>query len=201
MYKFFFKRLFDFLLALILLLLLFPLLLFFAILIKLTSAGPVFFCQSRGGKDGKYFQILKFRSMTVKTEADGKDFHPGCDSRVTSIGKFLRKSKIDELPQLINVIRGEMSMVGPRPEVKIYIDLYPERWQKVLAVRPGITDPASVTFRNEEELLAKADDPEEEYKQQILPKKLDIYEDYVEKISMFRDLKVLFATVFVVFKG
>ena len=201
MYKSFFKRLFDIIMSVTLLLFFLPLLLFIAVLVKLTSAGPVFFSQNRGGKGGKYFRIIKFRSMTVKKESDGKDFDPGCDARITSVGKFLRKSKIDELPQLINVLRGEMSMVGPRPEVKIYIDLYPERWERVLSVRPGITDPASISFRNEEELLAQADDAEKEYRQNILPKKLDIYEEYVEKISLFKDIKVLFATIFVVLKG
>jgi lipopolysaccharide/colanic/teichoic acid biosynthesis glycosyltransferase len=201
MYKIFIKRLCDIILAAILLLLLSPLLLFISILVKLTSTGPVFFRQNRGGKDGEYFKILKFRSMTVKKETDGKDFDPGCDARVTSLGKLLRKSKIDEFPQLINVLKGEMSMVGPRPEVKVYIDLYPERWRKVLSVRPGITDPASVTFRNEEDLLAQADDAEQEYRRKILPHKLDIYETYVADISFFTDIKVLFLTIFVVLKG
>lgn len=201
MYKSFLKIFFDLLMAFSLLIIFLPLLIFMAILVKLTSPGPVFFRQSRGGKDGKYFEIMKFRSMTVKKETDGKDFHPGCDARVTAVGKFLRKSKIDELPQLINVLKGEMSMVGPRPEVKVYIDLYPERWGKVLSVRPGITDPASVTFRNEEELLAEAADPELEYRQKILPHKLDIYEEYVDHISLIKDIKVLFATFLVVLKG
>lgn len=201
MYKSFFKRLFDFILAVILLLLFLPFMMLCAILVKLGSSGPIFFQQDRGGKGGKYFKILKFRSMTVKKETDGKDFDPGCDARVTGVGKFLRKSKMDELPQLINVLKGDMSLVGPRPEVKVYVELYPERWEKVLSIRPGITDPASISFRNEEELLAEAEDPEEEYRQKILPEKLDIYEEYVDNISLFRDMKILFATVFVVLKG
>lgn len=201
MYKFFFKRIFDFIIAALLLVILLPLLLVCALLVKLSSAGPIFFLQDRGGKEGRYFKILKFRSMTVKKETDGKDFDPGCDARVTGIGKFLRKSKIDELPQLINVLKGEMSLVGPRPEVRTYIELFPERWSKVLSIRPGITDPASISFRNEEELLAKAQDPEAEYRRHILPRKLDIYEDYVDNISFFRDIRILLATVFVVFRG
>lgn len=201
MYKSFFKRIFDFIIGALLFLIFSPLMLFCAILVKVTSSGPVFFRQARGGQGGKYFKIFKFRSMTVKKASDGKDFDPGCDARVTGFGKFLRKSKIDELPQLINVLKGEMSLVGPRPEVMVYIELYPERWEKVLAIRPGITDPASIAFRNEEELLAQADDPEEEYRQEILAKKLDIYEDYVDHISLFKDIKILFATVFVVLKG
>lgn len=201
MYKSFIKRIFDFILAIFLLLILLPFMLFCALLVKLTSAGPVFFCQDRGGRGGKYFKILKFRSMTVKKESDGKDFDPGSDARVTGIGKLLRKSKMDELPQLINVLKGDMSLVGPRPEVRVYIELYPERWEKVLSIRPGITDPASISFRNEEELLAEAANPEEEYRNVILPRKLDIYEEYVANISFFKDLKILLATVLVVFKG
>lgn len=201
MYKSFVKRLFDIVIGFLLFLLFLPLIILCAVLVRVTSAGPVFFRQDRGGKGGGYFKILKFRSMTVKKQADGKDFDPGSASRVTGFGKFLRKSKMDELPQLINVLKGEMSLVGPRPEVRVYIELYPERWEKVLSIRPGITDPASISFRNEEELLAEAADPEQEYRKNILPRKLGIYEDYVDKISLFKDIRILFATVFVVLKG
>ena len=183
------------------LLLLLPLFIFIAILIKLDSKGPVFFRQRRGGRDGKYFDIFKFRSMTVKEKADGKDFDAGSCSRITWTGKIIRKTKIDELPQLINVIRGEMSLVGPRPEVETYIRLYQSRWNKILAVRPGITGPASIKFRNEEELLANAVNPEEEYRNVILPRKLQIYEDYVRGISFMNDVKILLGTIFVVLKG
>ena len=114
---------------------------------------------------------------------------------------MIRRTKIDELPQLINVVMGEMSLVGPRPEVEIYIRLYQTRWDKILAVRPGITDPASIKFRNEEELLAKAKKPEDEYRKVILPRKLEIYEDYVRRVSFLSDVKILLGTVFVVLKG
>ena len=201
MYGSFFKRLFDFFAALVIFILFLPLFLFVALLVKLDSRGPVFFRQQRGGKGGAYFDILKFRSMTVKEESDGKDFDAGGSVRITRVGKILRKSKVDELPQLINVLRGEMSLVGPRPEVRTYIELYPERWSKVLSVKPGITDPASVVFRDEEEILAKADDPEREYRENILPAKLSLYEKYVESISFIGDLKVLFKTVWVVLFG
>lgn len=201
MYRCFIKPLFDFIIASIMLLCFLPLFLLLAIIIKLSSKGPVFFQQERGGVNGNYFKILKFRSMTVKENSDGKEFDTGSDLRVTGIGKILRKSKLDELPQLINVIKGDMSLVGPRPEVRTYIELYSSRWDKIHSVRPGITDPASVTFRNEEELLAEAADPEKEYREVILPKKLSIYEEYLDHISPMHDLKVLVTTVLAVCKG
>ena len=201
MYRNFFKRIFDLFAALIIFMLFLPLFIFVALLVKLDSRGPVFFRQQRGGKGGQYFDILKFRSMTVKKESDGKDFDAGGSARITAVGKLLRKSKVDELPQLINVLRGEMSLVGPRPEVRTYIELYPERWSKVLSIKPGITDPASVVFRDEEEILSRSDDPEKEYRKNILPAKLDLYEKYVDGVSLTGDLKVLFKTVWVVLFG
>ncbi|MFA6291136.1 MAG: sugar transferase [Victivallales bacterium] len=201
MYSHFFKRIFDFTVAGIALLFLLPLFLLIAVFIKLDSKGPVFFRQKRGGLGGEYFDIFKFRSMTVKEKTDGKDFDAGSCPRITRTGKIIRKTKIDELPQLINVVTGEMSLVGPRPEVETYIKLYQSRWDKILAVRPGITDPASIKFRNEEELLAKAANPEEEYRNAILPRKLQIYEDYVGRISFMNDVKILLGTIFVVLKG
>ncbi len=201
MYKNSFKRLFDLIVAASALLVLSLFLLFIALCIKLDSRGPVFFRQRRGGKDGVYFDIYKFRSMTVKKETGGKDFEPGSASRITRIGKWLRKSKMDELPQLINVVKGEMSLVGPRPEVEQYIKLYQARWNGILRASPGITDPASIKFRNEEALLATAKDPEDEYRKVILPRKLEIYEDYVKNISFLNDVKILVGTIFVVLKG
>jgi lipopolysaccharide/colanic/teichoic acid biosynthesis glycosyltransferase len=201
MYSQFFKRIFDFTVAGTALLILLPFFLFVSVFIKMDSKGPVFFRQKRGGRDGKYFDIFKFRSMTVKEKADGKDFDAGSCSRITWAGKMIRRTKIDELPQLINVVRGEMSLVGPRPEVEIYIRLYQTRWDRVLSVSPGITDPASIKFRNEEELLAKAENPEDEYRNVILPRKLEIYEDYVSRISFLNDVKILIGTIFVVLKG
>lgn len=194
MYRNFLKPLFDFFSAALLLILLSPVFVLIALLVRLTSEGPVFFRQNRGGKNGKYFEILKFRTMTQKKENDGKDFDPGDDMRVTGIGKILRKTKLDELPQLVNVIRGEMSLVGPRPEVKKYINLYPEDWNFILSVRPGITDPASVVYRNEEDILASAEDPEKKYISEILPRKLELYKKYVDNISVISDTAVLFKT-------
>ena len=201
LYSAYLKRIFDFCLALVLLILFLPLFVLIAILIKIDSKGAVFFRQQRGGKDCEYFDILKFRSMTEKINNDDKDFDPGSSMRVTSVGKLLRKSKMDELPQLINVIYGEMSMVGPRPEVRQYIESYPERWEHILSVKPGITDPASVVFRDEEEILAASDNPEKEYLENVLPKKLDLYERYVNHITLFGDLKVIFNTVIAVIAG
>jgi lipopolysaccharide/colanic/teichoic acid biosynthesis glycosyltransferase len=198
MYRLFLKRLLDIIISLILLLLFFPLMCIIAVCIKITSKGPVFFRQSRAGYSEKYFNILKFRSMSLKKKDDKTEFDAGSDLRVTAIGRILRKTKLDELPQLFNVIKGDMSLVGPRPEVQTYIKLYPLEWKQILTVKPGITDPASIEFRNEEEILAAANDPENEYRQNILPTKLKYYKDYVENISFFFDLKIVLKTVFVV---
>jgi lipopolysaccharide/colanic/teichoic acid biosynthesis glycosyltransferase len=132
--------------------------------------------------------------MAERKESDGKDFEPGSGMRVTRVGAIIRKTKVDELPQLINVIKGDMSLVGPRPEVRKYIEMFPERWSKILSIRPGITDPASVEFRNEEEILAAAEDPEREYVEKVLPRKLELYEKYVNDITFLGDLKVIVAT-------
>jgi lipopolysaccharide/colanic/teichoic acid biosynthesis glycosyltransferase len=201
MYRVFFKRVFDLFLALAMTLCLLPFLLVVAALGKFSSKGPVLFRQKRGGRGGSWFEILKFRTMRESPDASEGSFDAGDASRVTSVGAFLRKTKLDELPQLANVIRGEMSFVGPRPEVAKYIELYPERWERVLSERPGITDPASVRFRNEEEILAGSSDPEKEYREKILPAKLELYERYVERVSLIGDVKILFATLAVVLFG
>lgn len=201
MYRDGLKRIFDFLMALVMLAVLWPLLLLIAAAVKLTSNGPALFRQERGGLKGEYFTLLKFRSMAVDHQAESTGFEPGAGMRVTGVGKFLRKTKLDELPQLINVLKGDMSFVGPRPEVRTYIELYPQRWREVHSVRPGITDPASIEFRNEEDILAAAEDPEREYRDEILPRKLDLYEEYVNGIGPLTDLKLIFATVAVVLKG
>lgn len=169
-------------------------LLLVSFLIKLTMPGPIFFVQDRVGKNGKLFKLIKFRTMKV---ADGKtkgSFDAGDSSRITLVGNFLRKTKIDELPQLLNVIKGDMSLVGPRPEVKIWTDVYPEQWEIVHKVRPGITDEASITFRNEEVILKNAQNPTETYKNQILPQKLALYIQYVQNQSFLGDLKILIRT-------
>lgn len=194
MYKRYFKRLLDLFLSTAALLVFSPLLLLLALLVKASSQGPVFFRQERAGKNGRYFRIFKFRSMAVDPDAEKKGFEPGSKMRVTPIGKILRKTKLDELPQLLNVLKGEMSIVGPRPEVRRYIELYPERWNTVLSIAPGITDPGSIEFRNEEEILAAASDPEKEYTEKLLPSKLDLYENYVASVSFVSDIKIIVRT-------
>lgn len=201
MYRKYIKRPLDFIVALISLVLLLPLFILLALLIKLESAGPVFFTQKRGGKNGRYFTLFKFRSMKVDSDAEKAGFEPGTSSRITTIGTFLRKTKVDEFPQLINVLKGDMAIVGPRPEVKKYIDAHPHRWEKILLERPGITDPASIKFRNEEEILADATDPEREYIEKIMPEKMAAYEEYVENISLFGDIKIILQTIFAVLRG
>jgi lipopolysaccharide/colanic/teichoic acid biosynthesis glycosyltransferase len=195
------KRMFDFVGALTGLLLLGPLLLVLAVIVWTSSGRPVFFRQTRVGWRGRDFTLLKFRSMSVLPETERDRFEIGSFRRVTPVGRLLRKTKLDELPQLWNVLKGEMSLVGPRPEVRKWVDRYPERWARVLTVRPGITDPASITYRNEEEILARSPDPERTYREVILPHKLDLYETYVQQRGLRGDLGVLFQTVWIVVRG
>jgi lipopolysaccharide/colanic/teichoic acid biosynthesis glycosyltransferase len=192
------KRLFDFTTALVGLVLLFPLLMVICFLIKITQKGPIFFKQKRVGRGGKIFVLYKFRSMKVLESAKEGFFEPGNISRITSLGKLLRKTKLDELPQLINVLKGEMSLVGPRPEVEKWVAVYPERWENVFSVKPGMTDKASIIYRNEESILKGSENPEKTYEETILPRKLEIYEDYVENNSFFGDLKLIFKTLFAI---
>ena len=190
------KRVFDFTASLFGLILLVPLFFFIGLLIKSEDKGPVFFRQKRVGRYGKLFMLYKFRTMSVSVPDRERIFDPGDTSRITKTGKFLRKKKLDELPQLINVFKGEMSLVGPRPEVEEWIIVYPERWKRVLSVKPGITDSSSIVFRNEEALLAESDDPEKTYKEIILPRKLDLYEYYVINNSFCTDLKLILKTIY-----
>ncbi|MCZ8074969.1 MAG: sugar transferase [Paucibacter sp.] len=190
------KRLFDVFCAGLGLLLLSPLWILVAIWIKVDSPGPVLFRQERVGRFGQPFFIHKFRSMRVDAPALGPQITVGDDPRITRSGRFLRASKIDELPQLWDVFRGAMSLVGPRPEVPRYVALYtPEQRELVLSVRPGITDPASLQFRHESEILARAADPEREYVEVILPAKLRIAGDYVRQASVWGDLRLILATL------
>ncbi len=192
------KRLFDLNAASLGLLMLLPVLLVLAMLIKLTMPGPVLFVQTRIGQGGREFRLLKFRSMRVKPKTSEGCFDPGDQSRITWLGHILRKTKLDELPQLVNVLRGEMSLVGPRPEVRKWTEVYPERWAIVHRVKPGITDNASIEFRNEEAILASSPNPEETYRNEILPRKLELYIDYVKRASFQTDLKLIFQTLFTV---
>jgi lipopolysaccharide/colanic/teichoic acid biosynthesis glycosyltransferase len=188
------KRLFDLLGAVLGLLLLSPLLLVVALWVKLDSAGPVFFRQERVGRFGRPFSIHKFRSM--RTDAAGPSLTVGDDPRITRAGRWLRRTRVDELPQLIDVLRGDMSLVGPRPEVPRYVAHYPPGLrERALAVRPGITDPASLHFIDEAAQLARAADPEREYIESILPAKLQRAADYAERASLASDVALLWRTL------
>lgn len=199
MYRFF-KRCFDIFFSLLGILFLLLLFLFVAIAIKCSSKGPVLFKQERVGKNGKTFKIWKFRSMVVDAEAKGRQITTDGDSRITKVGKFIRKTKIDELPQLFNVLSGKMSFVGPRPEVPRYVELYTEEQRKVLTVKPGITDLASIEYRNENDLLKEAEDPDRKYIEEIMPAKLELNLKYIEKAGFFYDIGLIFKTVFKVIK-
>lgn len=194
------KRLFDIIASGCGLLLLSPLLLCVAIWIKLDSEGPVFFRQVRVGRYNKDFRIFKFRSMQVGSDNGSLVTIGERDPRITRSGYFIRKFKIDELPQLINVFIGDMSLVGPRPEVRHYVNYYTPEQLHVLDVRPGITDPASIKYRNENELLEKADDPEKFYIEVIMQEKILLYLQYVKNASFMYDIKLIFRTLLVIFK-
>lgn len=189
------KRLFDLLIAVLALIILSVFFLFIAIAVKLSGPGPVFYIQRRVGLSGKEFTIYKFRTMHVNAEKAGLLTVGGRDKRITTIGYFLRKFKLDELPQLFNVIKGDMSLVGPRPEVKKYVDLYNASQREVLNVRPGITDYASMIYSNENELLAKTSDPEHEYIHTIMPAKLELNLKYIREKNLIVDIKILAQTV------
>ena len=191
-----FKRLFDVLGAGFGLVLLAPLLVGIALWIKLDSRGPVFFRQQRVGRFGAPFHIHKFRSMRENAPLAGPQITVGADLRITRAGFFLRRTKLDELPQLLDVLAGTMSLVGPRPEVPRYVAMYPpEVRDKVLSVRPGITDPASIAYRDESTLLARAADPERAYIEQIMPAKLRYAVEYVDHMSLANDLRLIGATL------
>jgi lipopolysaccharide/colanic/teichoic acid biosynthesis glycosyltransferase len=168
-----------------------------AVVIKLTSKGPIFFKQKRMGKEFKEFFLYKFRTMKINDEK--LKITPKGDPRITKIGKFLRKTKIDELPQLINVLKGDMAIVGPRPEVREYVELNIDDWRKILQVRPGITDPVTLRLRNEEELLGKVPDLDEFYRNDLAKYKIKGYLEYVERRSFCYDLKLIFLTLAGVF--
>ena len=194
------KRLFDILLSGIGLLIISPLFLIVAIWIKLDSPGPIFYRQVRVGRYNKDFRIFKFRSMRIGSDKGSLVTIGGRDPRITRSGYFIRKFKIDELPQLINVLVGDMSLVGPRPEVRHYVNYWTEEQMHVLDVRPGITDPASIKFRNENELLAQAEDPEKYYIEVIMQEKIKLYLEYVKKNSLWYDIKLIFQTFWVIIK-
>lgn len=190
------KRLFDITASFFGIIILSPLLIFIGLWVGLSSKGGVFYKQIRVGKNNKDFKLYKFRSMRVNSDKQGLLTVGSKDSRITKAGYFIRKYKIDELPQLFNVLKGDMSFVGPRPEVRRYVDLYSKEQMKVLSVRPGITDPASIKYRNENDILSSASNPEEYYIQHIMPDKLQINIDYINTQTFIKDIKIIFQTIF-----
>jgi len=193
------KRCFDIILSGGIILLLSPFLLLIGLLVKLGDFGPVFYCQERVGLHGRLFLIRKFRTMYVGADKDGPCVTKSADRRVTRLGVYLRKWKMDELPQLFNVFCGEMSLVGPRPEVARYVKMYTPDQRRVLGVRPGITDLASIEFRNEEDMLSKAADLEQFYINNCMPRKLELNMRYASDASIFSDCIIILKTVFAIF--
>ncbi len=188
------KRLFDLMITIPVLVLLLPFFLIIAVLIKAGSNGPVFYKQVRVGLNNRDFKIFKFRTMHLNADKEGLLTVGGRDPRVLPIGYFLRKYKLDELPQLLNVLIGSMSLVGPRPEVRKYVDLYSIEQQKVLIVKPGITDYASIEYSEENDLLALSSDPEKTYIEDIMPAKLLLNQKYIDEISLLTDFKIILRT-------
>lgn len=190
------KRLFDVVGSSVGLVALSPLLALAAIAIRLESPGPAFFLQERVGRHGRHFSIIKLRTMRAARPGETRQITVGRDPRITRFGHFLRQTKLDELPQLLNVLKGDMSLVGPRPEVPAYVERYsPEQRAVLLSVRPGMTDFAAIEFSNEAEILASAEDPESTYVNEIMPKKFALYRRYVEQRSLGLDIQLIFRTV------
>jgi len=193
------KRMFDIVVAAAALVVLFPLLVLSALLIKLDSPGPIFFKQERIGRNFRPFWIYKFRTMAQDAPARGGLVTIGEDARVTRVGRLLRKSKIDEIPQLTNILRGDMALVGPRPEVRYYVELFRRDYEEILKVRPGLTDLASLKYRDEAALLGKAANPEDEYMRHVLPDKIRLAKDYLRRSSFLFDLSLILKTLFKLF--
>lgn len=194
------KRLMDVVISGGALLVIWPVLLLIAVAIKIDDPGPVFYRQVRVGKDGKEFRIYKFRTMVVDADKKGLAITVGRDRRITRMGAILRKTKLDELAQLINVFTGEMSFVGPRPEVPKYVNMYTPYQRQVLLVRPGITDYASIAYRNENDLLEGAEDPEKMYIETIMPDKIELNMKYLREISPIADIRLILSTIVAVIR-
>ena len=188
------KRIFDITLSLFGLIILLPFMLIIAILIKIDSKGSIFFKQIRVTKNGKEFKIFKYRTMRVGSDKYSQ-ITVGKDGRITKIGSFLRKYKLDEIPQLINVLIGDMSLVGPRPEVPKYVALYTDEQKEILKVRAGITDYASIEFSDENDLLALEEEPEKAYIEKIMPKKIELNKKYLSETSVLTDIKIILLTI------
>lgn len=193
------KRIFDLFVASIGLICLVPIFILLGYLIKREDKGPILFIQERVGYKGKPFKLFKFRTMVTGAEKMGPQLTVGTDNRITRVGRFLRKYKLDELPQLINVIKGDMSLVGPRPEVPYFVNKYNETQKKVLNIIPGITDPASIMFLDESEHLKDAADPEKEYIENIMPQKIEVYLSYAEKTNIGVDFIIILRTIYATF--
>lgn len=189
------KRMLDFCISVICILILTPILLLISVWIRLDSQGPILFRQERVGMLERKFTIYKFRTMIVDAESLGKQITVGRDPRITRSGVFLRKYKLDELPQFFNIIRGDMSIVGPRPEVPRYVSLYNTEQKQVFSVRPGLTDEASIKYRNENQLLEDTDNPEQLYIEKIMPDKLNINLEYIQTVSLKKDVQIIGKTI------
>jgi lipopolysaccharide/colanic/teichoic acid biosynthesis glycosyltransferase len=194
------KRVFDVVASAVGLIVLSPVFFIVALILKISSGGPVFYLQERIGKGGGCFRIVKFRTMTVDADRIGPGITTAVDARITAFGKFLRALKLDEIPQLWNVFKGQMSLVGPRPELPRYVANYTESQRYVLSVRPGITDTASLLYRHEERELALNSDPEEFYRTVLLPHKLELNIQYIQHISFFHDVTLIFRTFLSIFR-
>lgn len=194
------KRMLDIFISSIVLILIFPLLLFICLGILLSSGRPIFYLQERVGKDWKRFRIIKFRTMINNAENLGPGVSSEDDNRITKFGRVLRKYKLDELPQFINVFMGDMSLIGPRPELPKYAEFYKEDYSMILVLKPGITDFASISFSNEAALLNGKSESESFYLKSILPEKIFLYKKYLKEISLLTDIKILFSTFRVIFK-
>jgi lipopolysaccharide/colanic/teichoic acid biosynthesis glycosyltransferase len=197
---FFIKRLLDILISILALLILSPLLILISLGIIMSSGTPIFYFQERVGKDWKKFKIVKFRTMVNNADQIGLAVSSEDDTRVIGIGKLLRKHKLDELPQFFNVLLGQMSLIGPRPEILKYAEFYKDDYSKILTLKPGITDYASINFRNEAALLNGKSEGESFYLMKILPQKISLYKKYLQEVSLITDLKILFFTFKVFFK-
>lgn len=193
------KRLFDIIVSAVLLVLLSPFFLLLAAAVKIDSPGPVFYRQTRVGRYGRDFKIYKFRTMVRNADKIGPPLTSGRDPRITRVGSLIRKLRLDEFSQLLNVLGGSMSLVGPRPEVRRYVDVYQPEYMATLLIRPGITAPSSIAFKDEDRLLNAGGDPERIYIEKILPPKMSLNLEYLRKISVMRDIQIIFQTIAAVF--
>ena len=193
------KRIFDIMMSIFGLIVLAPIFLIIGVWIKIDSKGEIFFRQVRIGLNGKEFKIYKFRTMITDAESKGMQITVGQDNRITKVGQFIRKCKIDEIPQLVNVLIGDMSFVGPRPEVAKYVAMYSESDREILKVRPGITDLASIEYRNENEVLGKSKNPEKTYIEEVMPAKIVLNNEYLDKCSVCYDILIILKTIKICF--